>query len=216
MTSPPDEPDDPYGFDPGRVAAELLRVLIRQGRRTNSLIERRVAPALERIAAALERGPVPPLGAASGPGEGRTDVNDLRARLGASQSANDPDAVITIRDELARHLAVEALADLDREVVRWLIRLIQRRMRAGTVRADVVTLAGRVADRFGATVEGASLRASLPTLRRSAGLCPRCGEPFTGVEDACPRCLAAEAAASAPAPPPAEAPGPADDPRGAT
>jgi hypothetical protein len=46
------------------------------------------------------------------------------------------------------------------------------------------------------TVEGASLRASLPTLRRSAGLCPRCAQPYTGLANACPQCLAA------PGPPP--------------
>ena len=31
------------------------------------------------------------------------------------------------------------------------------------------------------TVEGASVRASLPTLRRSVGLCPRCAQPYTAL-----------------------------------
>ena len=37
--------------------------------------------------------------------------------------------------------------------------------------------------------QGASVRAALPTLRRSVGLCPRCAQPYTGVAEACPRCL---------------------------
>jgi hypothetical protein len=72
--------------------------------------------------------------------------------------------------------------------------LIQRRLRTGTIRADVVVLAARVAESFGGTTEGASIRASLPTLRRSAGLCPKCAEPYAGVGDACPKCLAASSA----------------------
>ena len=72
--------------------------------------------------------------------------------------------------------------------------LVQRRLRTGTVRPDLVALAARVAESFGGSVEGASLRASLPTLRRSAGLCPKCAEPYAGVGDACPKCLAASTA----------------------
>jgi predicted amidophosphoribosyltransferase len=47
-----------------------------------------------------------------------------------------------------------------------------------------------VADAFDSTPEGASLRAALPTLRRSVGLCARCGRPYNGIADACPACLA--------------------------
>ena len=53
----------------------------------------------------------------------------------------------------------------------------------------MVQLAARFAENFAATVEGASVRASLPTLRRSVGLCPRCAQPYIGVADACPNCL---------------------------
>lgn len=192
--------DDPGDQDElgGRDAADLLQELVRQGRRIETVLTQRLAPAMERIAAALDRAPrigAPETPAASG------GVDDLRARLEASRSANDPDSVLNLRDELALHLAAEALAELDRELVGWLIRLIQRRLRAGTVRSDVVQLAARVADRFGATVEGASLRASLPTLRRSAGLCAVCGEPYTGLENRCPRCQAAAVLAARAAPP---------------
>ncbi len=58
------------------------------------------------------------------------------------------------------------------------------------MQTDLAVLAGRIADAFSHTVAGASLRASLPTLRRSAGLCSRCGQPYTGLANACPACLA--------------------------
>jgi hypothetical protein len=201
MSDDHDEGFDLSGFNPSASeASRWLARLVRASRRTNRLLERRIAPALERIAAALESG------AAVGPAPraaSAASVDELRARLDASRSANDPESVLVLRDELAAQLPAEAIAELDREVVHWLILLIQRRMRTGTVRADVVHLADRVARRFGTTLEGASLRASLPTLRRSAGLCPSCGEPYTGLEDVCPTCQAArQASATAEAAPP--------------
>jgi hypothetical protein len=53
----------------------------------------------------------------------------------------------------------------------------------------VVVLAAQVSEIFGATPDGASVRAALPTLRRSVGLCPRCAQPYVGSAAACPRCL---------------------------
>jgi hypothetical protein len=130
----------------------------------------------------------------------RFAVDDLRDRIEAARGANDPDGVMGLRDELARILHGEPIKELDRGLVKWLMGLIQRRLRTGTVRPDVAELAARVADRFGGTTEGASLRAALPTLRRSAGLCPKCGEPYAGLGDACPKCLAAASSASKPLP----------------
>jgi hypothetical protein len=118
-----------------------------------------------------------------------TAETDLRARLDASRQANDAESVLRYRAQLVPLLADEVRRQLDTELIRWFMALLIRRMRAGTVRADVAELAGAIAEAFPATSEGASLRASLPTLRRSAGLCPRCAEPYVGVDDACPRCL---------------------------
>jgi hypothetical protein len=114
----------------------------------------------------------------------------LLARVDAARAANDPDRVLELRDALGLVLAGDPLAALDLDLARWFMVLIQKRLRGGQMRPEVAILAARVAERFDATPEGASLRAALPTLRRSAGLCARCGEPYTGIADACPKCLA--------------------------
>ncbi len=113
----------------------------------------------------------------------------LQEQLAASRETNDTETVLALRDELIWLLDPASRQELDQELVGWLMRLIQRRMRTGTVAVDVAALAAEVASRFGGFREGASVRASLPTLRRSAGLCPRCAEPYDGLENACPRCL---------------------------
>ena len=110
-------------------------------------------------------------------------------QLGAAQAVSDADRVLEIYQSIAPSLDQERRAALDPEVARWFLGLIHRRLRTGKVQAEVVALAARFADHFSATVEGASVRASLPTLRRSVGLCPRCAEPYVGVADACPNCL---------------------------
>jgi hypothetical protein len=124
---------------------------------------------------------------------------DLKARLEAARAANDPEAVLDLHAELATLIAADARADADRELVGWFMRLLMRRMRTGTVGPDVARLAERVSGAFPATVEGASLRASLPTLRRSAGLCAVCATPYSGAESACPKCLAARLLGQPPA-----------------
>ncbi len=74
-------------------------------------------------------------------------------------------------------------------------------MRAGRVGLDVAQWAGQVVERYGEIPESAGLRASLPILRRCAGLCPQCGLPYKGLEAACPRCLHPQTLADAPPPP---------------
>lgn len=237
-----------------RAAAELIDVLVDQAEssgRTANLTEWHVAPALERMAVALERSLAAPREAVDGmamalagarqailderwdqadrliaamardhPGSAevvgladelaearREAVDGLKAQLDAAQAVNDPERVIELRDALTQHLRGGPLRELDRQLVQWLMTLIQKRMRTGTVRGDVVTLATKVAGSFGDTPEGASLRASLPTLRRSVGLCPRCAQPYVGLDNACPQC---QAAAKAPALAPVPSPSPAD------
>lgn len=114
----------------------------------------------------------------------------LLEQVAASRAANDPDTVLALHGQLITLMDGEERARLDRELMSWFMSLLMKRMRGGTVRTDVAVLAARLVERFPATSEGAALRASLPTLRRSAGLCPVCAEVYQGVEDACPDCLA--------------------------
>ena len=127
-------------------------------------------------------------------------VADLNDRISAARLANDVDGALVAHEELTKILFGDDRKDLDRSMVAWLMKMIQRRLRTIPVGTDVATLATVVSERFGGTPEGASLRAALPTLRRSAGLCPRCSEPYLGVDDACPKCLAAAGQAASPAP----------------
>jgi hypothetical protein len=118
----------------------------------------------------------------------------LRQELKAAQAVSDPDRVLDVHTQLAAVLTAEALAEVEGQVAKWFLALIMRRLRGGIVRPDVADLAARVAERFPRSVEGASLRASLATLRRSSGLCPRCARPYRGIADACPIYLGAPAA----------------------
>ena len=128
---------------------------------------------------------------------------DLRAKIVAAREAHDPNRVLDLRQALRPLLPGESLRALDQELVPWFMALIQQRLRVIPIQAEVVLLAGRAAEQFDDTREGASLRAALPTLRRSVGLCPRCGAPYLGIDNACPQCLGT---------PPAPRDGPADPP----
>jgi hypothetical protein len=114
------------------------------------------------------------------------------AQLEAAREVNDPDRVFEIYQTIAPSLDTEARITLDRELAKWFLTLIHRRLRTGTIQSDVVQLASRFSEVFAATVEGASVRAALPTLRRSVGLCPRCSQPYAGVAEACPKCLSVD------------------------
>jgi hypothetical protein len=181
---------------PGPLARTLATALVLVGILGLAHAVGAILGVLERIAAGLEggRGVVPDAEAQ------QAEVDSLKARLEASRAVNDPEGVVDARNALRGRLAAAALEELDHDLVRWLLALIQKRMRTGTVRADIAVLAERVATTFGHIPEGASLRASLPILRRSSGLCPCCGEPYTGIEAACPECLGTTASATPPVP----------------
>lgn len=116
-------------------------------------------------------------------------ADELLGELAASQAANDPARVLEIRERLGDVRPSDSLRELDAQLAKWFIIPIMKRLRTGLVSTEVVELVGKVSERFAQTTEGASLRASLPTLRRSAGLCPRCALPYRGIDDACPACL---------------------------
>ncbi len=122
----------------------------------------------------------------------------LLAQLEAAKQVSDAPRVLEIRDQLAETMDAEPLRTLDEDLGRWFMPVMMKRLRTGSVGPEVADLAMRVAERLGHTREGASLRASLPTLRRSAGQCPRCLKPYRGIADACPECLSVPAVTSAP------------------
>jgi len=111
------------------------------------------------------------------------------SQLSAAREVNDPDRVLEIYQVVLPTLDQAERVALERDLAKWFLSLIHRRLRLGKVQPDVVHLASRFSETFASTVEGASVRASLSTLRRSIGLCPRCGQPYTGIADACPKCL---------------------------
>jgi hypothetical protein len=115
-------------------------------------------------------------------------VRQSLALLDAAREVNDHERVLDIYHDLAPSLEGQQRASVERDLAKWFLSLIHRRLRTGKVQSDVVRLAERFAEKFAATVEGASVRASLPTLRRSVGLCPRCAQPYSGVAEACPQC----------------------------
>lgn len=109
-------------------------------------------------------------------------------QLDASRQVNDSARVLEIYERIAPILDDSQRKPLEGDLARWFLELIHRRLRSGNIQAEIVSLSARVSEVFSGTVEGASLRAGLPTLRRSIGLCSRCGEPYVGVESACPIC----------------------------
>jgi hypothetical protein len=116
-------------------------------------------------------------------------IDNGLAQLEAARSANDPDRVLELYRALASSVTDEVRGPLEHDLSTWFLNLIHRRLRLGKIQADVVSLAGRFAEAFATTAQGASVHAALPTLRRSVGLCPRCAQPYTGIADACPQCL---------------------------
>ena len=116
-------------------------------------------------------------------------MQDRLAELKAARDVNDPVRALVLYEEIAPLLEDEHRGSLRSEVAQWFLTAIYRRLRSGKIQVEVVELATRFATSFAATTEGASVQAALPTLRRSAGLCPRCAQPYTGVAKACPDCL---------------------------
>lgn len=120
----------------------------------------------------------------------RQQSEERLAQIDAARRVNDADRVLELYAATGPSLEFDRRGELERDLARWFLDLIHRRLRVGRIQPEVVGLAARAAEVFGATVEGASLRASLPVLRRSVGLCPRCARPYVGTEAACPQCLA--------------------------
>jgi predicted amidophosphoribosyltransferase len=126
----------------------------------------------------------------------QSSMQDRIAELKAAREVNDPVRVLVLYEEIAPLLEDTDRGSLQSEVAQWFLTAIYRRLRTGKIQVEVVELASRFANTFAGTTEGASVQAALPTLRRSAGLCPRCAQPYTGVAKACPECLRGPAQAA--------------------
>lgn len=116
-------------------------------------------------------------------------LDDTLGRLAMAKDAGDVPSTLAIRDELKTVVDAADFAAVDSQLIEWLMREIQRKLRKSSINGDLVDQIASIVDRFGATPQGASLQAALPTLRRSVGLCGRCGLPYRGLDAACPRCL---------------------------
>ncbi len=116
-------------------------------------------------------------------------IREGLAQLDAARNANNPERVLELYHVVAPSLADDLRGPLANDLASWFLNLIHRRLRTGKIQADVVWLAARFAESFATTVQGASVHAALPTLRRSVGLCPRCAQPYLGIAEACPQCL---------------------------
>jgi hypothetical protein len=183
-----------------RICAGALEALAdgtEAARRAGDLIEQHLVPTLGRIALALEeRGsmpPAPPLSDGSDQG-----LSTLKTELAAARSAGRAVRVMDLRDALTQHLRGEPLHAVDRELALWLLKLVERRVQAGTVDAELAGWVARSLDSFGNMAEAEPLHVALPALRRRAGLCLKCGRPLRGEEAACLDCRPGSGASSSP------------------
>lgn len=173
-----------------RVSAQVLDVMADGAEaawRAGDLIEQHLVPTLGRIALALEERDDsavlrPATSAAS------DSVQAIRTKLAAAQAAGRAGRVFELRDSLTQHLRGEPLHALDRELALWMLKLVERRVEAGTVDVEVAGWVARALDSFGTMPEAEPLRVALPALRRRAGLCQKCGRPVRGQEAFCSDC----------------------------
>ena len=120
-------------------------------------------------------------------------VQSLREQLDTAERAADGETMLNTRDRLSGYLNGTELYQVDRRVAHWMATHLREALAGGRAR-EVIHLAERVVDAFGDTTnEGAQVRTALPTLRRSAGLCPDCGQPYDVSLVRCPACEAKRA-----------------------
>lgn len=173
------------------ITADLLDVLADSAEaswQTNELIEQHLIPTLGRIAGALEsRGHSLAQPSFATPLRNAT-VEGLKSELAEARSSGEVDRVMDLRDALTLHLRGESLCSLDRELVVWLNGLVERRVRGGTIDAEVARWVARALDSLGDMPEVDPLRVALPALRRRAGLCQECGKPARNRQPFCSDC----------------------------
>lgn len=171
------------------AASDLVDVLVDQAafvQRTNSLLENELVPAVEQLTETLR---AMPIGASSAPSANTTvlSTDDIIAQLTAAKKLGDPDHVLELRAALLPRLSESNQLRFDRELADWFSKHFQEALRSGKA-ALVVAAWGRAVADLGDIPEMKHLRESLPTVRRSAGLCTTCGRPYRGSDGRCPTC----------------------------
>ncbi len=120
--------------------------------------------------------------------EQEAHAKELREALRAAREQNNPQAVLDVRDRLVSLLSVDERQDLDREIAQWSIAYLRDALHEGRAR-ELIDVIERMVETFGeSTAEGMELKNALPILRRSAGRCPDCGEPYDISLERCPDC----------------------------
>lgn len=115
-------------------------------------------------------------------------IQSMREQLDAAERTGDCEGLLNARDRLSAYLEGTELYQVDRRVAHWAARFLRDALAAGRAK-EVIHLAERVTDALGdSTQEGNQIRASLPALRRSAGLCPDCGAPYDASRSHCTSC----------------------------
>ena len=103
------------------------------------------------------------------------------AQLNAVRQVNDPDRVLELHQSLLPLLDAETRVSLEADLSQWFLRLIHNRLRTGKIQTDLAVLAGRIADAFSHTVEGASLRPCCPPSAAAPGSAPVAASPTTAL-----------------------------------
>jgi hypothetical protein len=115
-------------------------------------------------------------------------VAELKLELQRAQADGDPQRVLNVRDRLAMVLELDECRQLDKEVARWSMTFLREALHEGRAR-DLIGVIERMVETFGETTqEGAELKSALPILRRSAGRCPDCGQPYDIALERCSAC----------------------------
>ncbi|WP_422926347.1 hypothetical protein [Singulisphaera sp. PoT] len=119
-------------------------------------------------------------------------VDQLQAQLEQARRRDDAVAVLDTRDTLTLHLRGDALHDLDRQLTRWVIGHLQRKVRESTPVIELLDLTTRATETFPDTNEATALAELLAKLRKAAGRCIRCGRVNSNKNDVCPACRSQE------------------------
>jgi hypothetical protein len=154
--------------------------------RTGDLIEQHLVPTLGRVALALEERDASAGGLQSSPDQ----AESIRRELAEAKTAGRVARAIELRDRLTQHLRGESLHKLDRDLALWTLKLVERRVQADAVDAELAGAVARALDSFGNMPEAEPLRLALPSLRHRAGLCQKCGRPLRGQSNLCAACRA--------------------------